>query len=90
MKKVNFYLSFVLMLGAFFALEGVSNNQNHPNAPINSSTSTTTQEKYDLMRRDEIDNTDSLAIPLDESEIEDEEQIDFDDKKEIFPLPQKR
>ncbi len=45
------------------------------------------QEKDDLMRRDEIDGTDTLAIPFDESEIEDEEQIDLDNKADTFPLP---
>lgn len=33
-------------------------------------------EKFDVIEEDETDDTDPLAIPFDESEVEDEEQID--------------
>ena len=46
-----------------------------------------TQEQYNLMHRDQVEPTDSLAIPFDESEIEDEQQINLDESKDVFNLP---
>jgi hypothetical protein len=39
-----------------------------------------------IIKRDEIDNTDVYAIPLDSSEVEDEEEIDRLYKKDEFHL----
>lgn len=44
-------------------------------------------EKYDIMKRDQIDETDIYAIPYDDSEVEDEEEINRDEKRDVFPLP---
>jgi uncharacterized protein YabE (DUF348 family) len=49
-----------------------------------------TEEKFDIMRRNEIDSTDALAIPFDDSEVEDEEEINRAEKKQVFPLPHSR
>ena len=45
------------------------------------------EEKVDLIKRDQIDNTDTLAIPFDDSEIEDEEEINHLEQKKVFDLP---
>lgn len=47
-------------------------------------------EEYYILNRDEIDNSNTLAIPFDDSEIEDEEEINRDEKKDVFPLPHSR
>jgi hypothetical protein len=94
MKKINFCLSLGFILGALFcSLEGTSNDQ------IGARTSSekkgdqsTTQQKFEIMERDENEDTDVLAIPLDDSEVEDEEEIDEleeedDDDDDTFDLP---
>lgn len=97
MKKVNFYLSLCSMMGAiFFSLEAASNDQLNTKITVVSSSNksdanqTATQEKFDIMARDQNEDSNTLAIPFDESEIEDEEQINFDEKKDVFPLPHTR
>jgi hypothetical protein len=44
-------------------------------------------EQYDIMRRDEIDTTNTLAIPLDTSEVEEEEEINRAEQRNVFSLP---
>lgn len=44
-------------------------------------------EKYEIIKRNRIDSTDTLAIPFDDSEVEDEEEINTLEKKEVFDLP---
>ncbi|WP_042281795.1 hypothetical protein [Candidatus Protochlamydia sp. R18] len=46
--------------------------------------------KYEIMRRNGIDDTDVLAIPLDDSEVEDQEEVNRIEKKEVFALPHSR
>ncbi len=46
-----------------------------------------TKQKDEIMLRDQIDTTDSLAIPLDDSEIEDEEEVNRAEKKQVFNIP---
>lgn len=46
-----------------------------------------TDAKYEIMRRDQIDTTDALAIQLDDSEVEDEEEVNLLEGKEVFDLP---
>lgn len=72
------------------SLEGASSDATRPAQTTTKSDSGTTQEKYDIMRRNEIDDTDVLAIPFDDSEVEDEEEINRGEKKEVFPLPHAR
>lgn len=57
-----------------------------PKAPASDSA----QEKYDIIKRDQIDSTDTYAIPLDDSEVEDEEELNRIENKQVFPLPQRR
>lgn len=47
-------------------------------------------EKYEIMKRDQVDTTDIFGIQLDDSEVEDEEEINQAEKKEVFKLPQPR
>ncbi|MCE2981945.1 MAG: hypothetical protein LW832_00120 [Parachlamydia sp.] len=47
-------------------------------------------QKDKIMLRDQIDDTDIYAIPFDDSEVEDEEEINRAEKKEVFPLPHSR
>ncbi|CAF24284.1 hypothetical protein [Candidatus Protochlamydia amoebophila] len=62
--------------------------------PVNSSTQVDSNSrvdaKYEIMRRNGIDNTDVLAIPLDDSEVEDQEEVNQVEKKEVFALPHSR
>lgn len=87
LKKMTIRLSSILsFLAIASVLEGAEAVQTKSNpAAINQ-----TQEKYSIMKRDQVEPTDSLAIPFDESEIEDEEQIDLDDKKDVFDLPHEK
>lgn len=45
---------------------------------------------YDIMDRNQVDGTDVLAIPLDDSEVEDEEEINKAEKRDTFKLPHAR
>lgn len=45
------------------------------------------QEKIDIMEEDESGDTDPLAIPFDESNVEDEIQIDQDEGVKYTPPP---
>jgi hypothetical protein len=98
MKKMNLYILLSLTLGVLsFPLEGASNaqpaNMNTKNAPSSARQATTVnadEEYYNILKRDQIDNTDVLAIPLDDSEIEDEEEIDRAERNNTFPLPHPR
>lgn len=42
-----------------------------------------TREKDEIMKLDEADGTDTLAIPLDESEVEDDIQLDMDEHRPL-------
>lgn len=79
MKKFNFYLP-LFMLGAFICSLGAADQvkTQHSNG--------LTQEKFDIMERDENEDSDTLAIPLDDSEVEDEEELQ--NMGEKFGLPQ--
>lgn len=99
MKKVNLYILLSLTLGVLsFPLEGASNaqpaNPNTKNAPSPAATTTDDdeddEEYYNILHRNQIDDTDTLAIPLDDSEVEDEEEIDQAEGKNIFNLPSAR
>lgn len=47
-------------------------------------------QHYNIIKRDQVDRTDALAIPLDDSEVEDEEEIDRLERKNTFKLPHSR
>lgn len=90
MKKMTVYLfASLLMCGVFCALEGVDQpaQTNAPDRATMNKNATETKEKDYIMRRNQIDTTDVLAIPLDDSEVEDEEEINQAEKRDVFPLP---
>jgi len=41
-----------------------------------------------ILYRNRIDDTDILAIPLDDSEVEDQEEINQLERRQVFDLPQ--
>jgi hypothetical protein len=97
MKKANLFLLLGLMSsiltfpgveGAFSYQANTKENRTVTKAAI--STIDEEDEEYDLLERDEIDNTDAFAIPFDDSEIEDEEEINRIEGKDIFNLPHNR
>lgn len=90
MKKMTVYLfASLLLCGVFCSLEGVDQPAQAaaPDRAAMNKNAAETKEKDYIMRRDQIDNTDTLAIPLDDSEIEDEEEINQAEKRDVFPLP---
>lgn len=44
------------------------------------------EEKEQIMKYDQVDPTDALAVPLDDSEVEDEELIEEMEGQDTFPL----
>lgn len=98
MKKMNLFALMSLLLGiCVLPLEGATDSST-PSQNIQSSSKTgpsgshadEEDDEYDIMERDEIDDTDTYAIPFDDSEIEDEEEINQAEKKEVFPIPHAR
>lgn len=59
-----------------FANAEVTSNAKPAVNPDNSANSAKNKERFDVMKVDENEDTDTLAIPLDSSEVEDEEEID--------------
>lgn len=96
MKKIDVYFFMSLVVGILsLPLEGVSDStKTSAGTQVRSKALASNvheqEDEYDIMERDEIDDTDVLAIPFDESEVEDEEQIDLDEKKDVFHLPHSR
>jgi hypothetical protein len=101
MKKINFYFLMGISLGVLtLPLEGATNPQTPANTQAstksahhpatNSTAADEEDEEYEILDRDQIENTDTLAIPLDDSEVEDEEEVNRAEKKEVFNLPHSR
>lgn len=95
MKKVNISVLTSLIFGVLFLSSEAAADYHQSNTKegqtfhsINSSQEE--DDEYDILERDEIDDTDSLAIPFDDSEVEDEEEIDHLEKKDVFHLPHSR
>ena len=86
MKKINYTLMSLVLLAFAFSLEAASERSNGQNAGNKRDGST--QEKFDIMERNQNEDTDTLAIPLDDSEVEDEEEIDYAEGEDEFDLPQ--
>jgi hypothetical protein len=97
MKKINFcFFTALFLLGFSLTLDGAFNDKNDPkdattknpsNSSLNHEDSSATHKKFNLMERDENEDSDTLAIPFDDSEVEDEEEIDAGEKKNVFDLP---
>ncbi len=94
MRKMNLYVLMVLALGVLaLPVEGVYHPLNRDKERLTDSSHDMNDleedDDYDISERDEIDGTDALAIPLDDSELEDEEEINRAEKREVFQLPSK-
>ena len=94
MKKFNVSLLFVSIMLISSYMEGADNKADEK-APVKSNTSKPINkaeqaEEYELLNRDQIDNSNTLAIPFDDSEVEDEEEIDRLENKDVFALPHSR
>lgn len=72
-----------ILFASLFTLSNLPAGQSAPSEK----NSGATREKDKIMLRDQVDSTDTFAIPLDESEVEDEAQINRDEKKNLFNLP---
>jgi hypothetical protein len=95
MNKINqFILSIMSLLICSFSAEAASNAQSASSSSSSSwkgnPSPGVTEQKYQIMKRDQIDNTDALAIPSDDSEVEDEEDINQMENHEVFSLPKSR
>ncbi len=106
MRKVNLYGLILTMLGVLILpLEAIpSHDQPHASSEHSASSKSASafdddddddddgddEDEYDIMERNAIDDTDTLAIPFDDSEVEDEEEINQLEKKEVFQLPRSR
>lgn len=80
-RKLN-YLILTMVLAISSNLQSNQNNSANQNKVDN--------EKYDILRRDQVDQTDIFEIPLGDSEVEDEEELNRAEKKEVFKLPSAR
>lgn len=93
MKKSNLFLSMSLMLGMFFVsleAEDKLNDKTNTKKVTVQEDKALTDEKFNIMERDENEDSDTLAIPFDDSEVEDEEEIDRIEDKNEFNLPKGR
>lgn len=91
--KFAFFMLSLSLIGC--SVEAAPANS-QPNRPANPNSNmnmnaqdngqNSTQRKDEIMRRDQIDNTDTYAIPLDSSEVEDEEEINRLEGKKVFNL----
>ncbi len=70
--------------------QSTANQGNNSANPNSQSQASKTEARFNIMNRDQADGSDIYAIPYDDSEIEDEEEINRWQKKEVFPLPHSR
>lgn len=54
---------------------------------MNTKSVTEQDEEYELMDRDQVDDSNTLAIPFDDSEVEDEEEVNRLEGKDLFKIP---
>lgn len=83
-------MNYIVLIIAFSIRFGVEAAATQTDQQKNGTNVQPTNEKYELMNRDQKEGTDIFGIPLDESAIEDEAQIDRDEKKDVYPLPHSR
>jgi hypothetical protein len=93
MKAIYFFLCAGLILGISTPLQSASHQNKHSSAsPAASSTRQAEvdeeEDEYDVMDRDQVDDSDVLAIPFDDSEFEDEEDVNRMEGRDVFNLPQ--
>ncbi len=87
MKKINYVLMCLALCALSFSLQAASPDRNQATSSAKKADGSV-QEKFNIMERDENEDTDTLAIPLDDSEVEDEEELDYAEGKNEFDLPQ--
>lgn len=97
MRKFNFSLLCGFILAISSPLQGAEEKKDvkapekaassTPNAKAEQKSIETQREEYNLLKRDQIDTTDTLAIPFDDSEVEDEEEVNRIEGKDLFNLP---
>lgn len=87
MKKLQLCLiaGFLFVLSA--ALEGAEPKPAEKAAAPKADNESAIKEKEEILKRNQIDDTDTLAIPFDDSEVEDEEEINRIEGKKVFNLP---
>jgi hypothetical protein len=84
-KRMN-YLILALMFVTTSGLQAAdASNQSQSQASSNKNK--IENEKYEILNRDRIDQTDVYEIPFGDSEVEEEEQINRAEKKDTFKLP---
>ena len=88
MKKFNLSLVFGFALAICGSLQGAETQVpvKSENAKQNDKV-TQEKEEYDILKRNQVDTSDTLAIPYDDSEVEDEEEVDRIEGKDLFHLP---
>jgi len=69
MKKIILVTSFVVVFAGNVYAAADKNND-------------TFQKKVDIMKEDQTDTTDIFAIPLDDSEVEDQQELEYIKKRE--------
>lgn len=93
MKRFNFSLLFACILALSCPLQGADIQKDAKAASTaetskqNANAVKEEKEEYDILKRDNIENSDSLAIPYDDSEVEDEEEVNRIEGKDLFHLP---
>lgn len=88
MKTMSYCLFFGFILSLSSTLQGADEKSAAaPVAPNTNAQVTTEKGEYNILKRDQIDVTDTLAIPLDDSEVEDEEEVNRIEGKDLFNLP---
>lgn len=93
MKKFNFSLLCGFILAVSSPLQGAEEKKDvkaesaTQNAKASQQSTETQNEEYNLLKRDQVEPTSTLAIPFDDSEVEDEEEVNRIEGKDLFDLP---
>jgi hypothetical protein len=87
MLRKKIWISMIALNAALIslAIEAAPNRSSSANQN-NSNQRQEDAERDEIMREDQVDNTDIYAIPLDSSEVEDEEQINRLEGKQEFKI----
>ena len=83
MKKISLVLSSLVFLS--FGPSLLIAQAKGDGQPVQETDSV--KEKFNIMWRDQNADTDTLAIPYDDSEVEDEEELDRAMRRNAFDLP---
>lgn len=89
LNRLN-YLTLIAAIAMTFGLEGANASNQQQNQVKTNESNKIENEKYEILKRDQVDSTDTFEIPFGDSEVEDEEEINRAEKKETFKLPPPR